>query len=322
MPRIHGRAPVALLPESPAALVGLALILLGLGVIVAGRTVPKAYGLAGLIALVFFVQTASVLFTDSDPVIEELAFRSGPFGSGEQWWSPLTYMFVHAGLLHFFGNILLLVVVGPILEDRLGPLRFLIVYLSTGALVVTSHLAMTYLVDPPIVAPWQGAVGASGAIFAILTVVAYHWPMERVPFPAYFMLIWLPAFLALMLHLAINLAIMVSGSTGIAWYGHFGGFLLGIAAAVVFKPSVARDVSTRKLPDPSKLEPLATTPALKDILERLRQTTGTARDDPAFAEAWLDRFFAKARCPAGHTMEREGLSARCAAGEYQIAFGR
>ena len=54
-------------------------------------------------------------------------------------WSLITYMFLHAGLMHLIFNMIGLYFFGPRLEDRLGGKRFLLLYLlnlkniSTGS---------------------------------------------------------------------------------------------------------------------------------------------------------------------------------------------
>ena len=47
-------------------------------------------------------------------------------------WTFVTYMFVHAGLLHLLGNMLMLFVFGPAVEHRLGGRAFILYYLYCG----------------------------------------------------------------------------------------------------------------------------------------------------------------------------------------------
>ena len=44
----------------------------------------------------------------------------------------VTYMFLHGGMRHLFGNMLMLFFIGPMLENALGPKKFLILYMVTG----------------------------------------------------------------------------------------------------------------------------------------------------------------------------------------------
>ena len=76
-----------------------------------------------------------------------------------QPWRLLTYQFVHAGLSHLLLNMFSLWLLGLLLEDRVGPLRLLLVYLACG---VGGGLASLW---------WHAdginSVGASGAIFGL-----------------------------------------------------------------------------------------------------------------------------------------------------------
>ncbi|GAB3849827.1 hypothetical protein GCM10028822_14240 [Hymenobacter terrigena] len=76
-----------------------------------------------------------------------------------QPWRLLTYMFVHAGLSHLLLNILSLWLLGLLVEDRVGPLRLLLVYLACG---VGGGMASLWWNTQGI-----NSVGASGAIFGL-----------------------------------------------------------------------------------------------------------------------------------------------------------
>ena len=60
-----------------------------------------------------------------------------PANALRHWWTFLSYMFVHAGLLHLLGNMLMLFVFGTAVETRMGSRAFLLYYLfcGTGAAV-------------------------------------------------------------------------------------------------------------------------------------------------------------------------------------------
>src|SRR5439155_26101869 len=90
----------------------IAAILLGLA-IVARRGVPKAYGLGVVCLAVFAIQRIAMLLGHGDR-LETLGFSVDSLRQGALW-SPLTSMFAHAGFAHVFGNIFVLVTVGPAL---------------------------------------------------------------------------------------------------------------------------------------------------------------------------------------------------------------
>ncbi|WP_210518495.1 rhomboid family intramembrane serine protease [Hymenobacter terricola] len=76
-----------------------------------------------------------------------------------QPWRLLTCLFVHAGMSHLLLNMFSLWLLGLLVEDRVGPLRLLLVYLACG---VGGSLASLW---------WHAdginSVGASGAIFGL-----------------------------------------------------------------------------------------------------------------------------------------------------------
>jgi membrane associated rhomboid family serine protease len=79
-------------------------------------------------------------------------------GEGE-WYRLLTAAFLHYGPIHLALNMLALWWIGRPLEDYLGPLRYLLLYLVSG--IAGSAGAL-------IASPGAITVGASGAIFGVL----------------------------------------------------------------------------------------------------------------------------------------------------------
>ena len=47
-------------------------------------------------------------------------------------WTPITYMFLHGGLMHLLFNMMALFFFGPRIEMRLEPARFLTLYFVSG----------------------------------------------------------------------------------------------------------------------------------------------------------------------------------------------
>lgn len=316
---------MALLPSTPASLLAFALIVGGTAWLSLRRDVPKAYALAVVNMGVFGID---IFFTAGRPLAIDLGFIAAPFVAGEAWWTPLSSMFVHAGLLHIFGNLFILLTAGPSLEERIGAKRFLLIYFVSGFAAVAAHTGLAYttnLVDINSI-----AVGASGAIFGVLTAFAVRFPREQLPIIFFVFVRWMPSFVVLLIHLAFNLVYLLSDTFGraggIAWWGHFAGFLVGLAWAYRLPQHDPTGVPTGSagLPDADKLAPLATTYELKEILQRIRQFTPTARTkhDDTFAQAWVDKFLAKATCPTcGQNFHREGMNARCGSGETTIDIG-
>lgn len=128
-------------------------------------------------------------------------------------WTPITYMFLHAGFWHLAFNMLGLYFFGPRLETRIGSRHFILLYLVAG---LTGALA-SFVFEAG-----AAIVGASGAVLGVLLGFAHFWPHERIyiwgilPIPARVMVIGFAI---------LSIVIGFSGAGGgIAHFAHLGGF--------------------------------------------------------------------------------------------------
>jgi membrane associated rhomboid family serine protease len=143
-----------------------------------------------------------------------------------------TAMFVHGSFLHLGGNMLYLWIFGDNVEDRIGHMKFLVFYLSTGVLASLFHV----ISHPSSTVPM---IGASGAIAGILGAYFLLFPRAHVMtliFLLFFVqIVRIPALVFLGLWFAIQVLSSGAGG-GIAWYAHIGGFLAGfLAVALLLK---------------------------------------------------------------------------------------
>ena len=72
---------------------------------------------------------------------------------GEQLYTPVTSMFLHADILHLGGNMLYLWIFGDNIEHICGHFRFVIFYLCCGLVAFFSH----FIIDPSSAVPMVGA---------------------------------------------------------------------------------------------------------------------------------------------------------------------
>ena len=77
--------------------------------------------------LVFLIQ--NTLFVDSNFI---RAFAFAPRSAWDQPWTFVTYMFLHAGILHLAFNMLVLFVFGSSVEERMGGRAFFLFYILCG----------------------------------------------------------------------------------------------------------------------------------------------------------------------------------------------
>ncbi len=165
-------------------------------------------------------------------------------GYPRTYWPFLTTMFLHGGWLHIIGNMWFLWIFGDNVEDRMGPVRFLVFYLLCGLAAGVVHV----LTNPGSRVP---AVGASGAIAGVMGAYFVLFPRARIlaMFPIFFYPVFfqVPAFLYvgfwfLMQFFSGTLAIALHREvSGIAWWAHVGGFGAGILTFSLFlRPREAR----------------------------------------------------------------------------------
>jgi len=149
---------------------------------------------------------------------------------GGSWYGLLTYQFLHGNAMHWFGNMLVLLLAGPFAEAALGRTRFLLAYLFSGACAGALFLAMN----------GQALVGASGAVAGAMAMVAVLYGTRKVPvfywLFVYFNTARVPALLLLPVWLAVE-AVQWALSPGsrVAYTAHIGGFLAGAFAAWLLK---------------------------------------------------------------------------------------
>ncbi|TVQ00883.1 MAG: rhomboid family intramembrane serine protease [Planctomycetaceae bacterium] len=151
------------------------------------------------------------------------------------WMTILTCMFLHGGWMHFLGNMWFLFIFGDNVEDRFGHLGYLLLYLGTGIAAAVSHWATD--MNSPI-----PTIGASGAIAGVMGAYALLYPHARVMtvLPIFiflhFFVLPAPVFLGIWFVFQMVSGVAAgSGSTGVAWWAHIGGFIAGALLALVVK---------------------------------------------------------------------------------------
>ena len=131
-------------------------------------------------------------------------------------WGPLTYMFLHADLMHLAVNMLILFFFGPPLESRWGEREFVRFYITCGL----GGVALSYLFLPAAV------VGASAAIYGLMLAFAMNWPNA----PIY---VWgifpVKAKYLVGFFFVLSALSAVQATGGTAHFAHLGGLVAGFA---------------------------------------------------------------------------------------------
>ncbi|MFW6110836.1 MAG: rhomboid family intramembrane serine protease [Thermoproteota archaeon] len=157
--------------------------------------------------------------------------------NGEELWTLLTSMFMHAGIMHLAGNMVYLWIFGDNIEDVLGHVNYLIFYLLGGLVATFAHIGSVYLTLPNLsaVTPTIPTVGASGAISAVLGAYLILYPKARIrtlTFYFFITIVTVPAFYYLgfwfIYQLLMGVISLTGLSSGVAFWAHIGGFAAGI----------------------------------------------------------------------------------------------
>ncbi len=200
----------------------------------------------------------------------------------------VTWMFLHSGIAHLAWNLLFLGIFGAPVEEALGRIGFLLLYLAGGAASALVHLAVSYAFYAP-GDPYRGlpAIGASGAIAALLGLFAVRLHQTKLGLG-----VWL------MVQLAGGVvALLWTGPDGgVGYWAHIGGFLFGLGAGYAFQFywKGHRDHMLAAARAALTASPARAVPALELLLTQEPENTALHGD---LARAWLRLGDLEAACP-------------------------
>jgi len=135
----------------------------------------------------------------------------------DQWFRFIVPIFLHAGIIHIGFNMLLQMTLGREMEIAIGPIRFFLVYISSGifGFVLGGNFAATGI----------ASTGASGALFGILALtlldLLYTWSERPSPWKDF-------AFIMLDVVVSFVLGLL----PGLDNFSHIGGFLMGLTLGI------------------------------------------------------------------------------------------
>ena len=141
--------------------------------------------------------------------------KQGP--EPNQWFRFIIPMFLHAGIIHIGFNMLLQMTLGREMEIAIGPVRYFIVYISSGifGFVLGGNFAASGIVS----------TGASGCLFGIVALtlldLLYTWGERISPWQDF-------AFIALDVVISFALGLL----PGLDNFSHIGGFLMGLVLGI------------------------------------------------------------------------------------------
>ncbi len=129
------------------------------------------------------------LFKYVAPGVWSILFQYGHFSTAEaiygiEFWRFLSFQFLHANLMHLAFNMMGIWFLGRLVEDQLGPKKYLAFYLVCGIFGGVMYLVLNFLgsvvgINFPLLLPNDPAtplIGASAGVYGVVMACAYIAP--------------------------------------------------------------------------------------------------------------------------------------------------
>ncbi|AFW96067.1 rhomboid family protein [Anabaena sp. 90] len=199
------------------------------------------YGLIGMNVLVFLHEISlSSLQLEQFFQLYAVIPQELSINWSREWTTLFTSQFLHGGWWHLISNMVYLWVFGNNIEDRLGHFKYLLFYLTCGAIAALCQWFIGMYSAVP-------SLGASGAISGVLGAYLIWFPQARITtliFLGFFITtINVPALVIIGIFFVQNLisgfaslqaaANMSVEMGGVAYWAHLGGFVVGSIFALV-----------------------------------------------------------------------------------------
>lgn len=192
-----------------------------------GYTPYFAYGFIALNVLIFAGQ-----YFLGVPEVIEYGCIPAEIEAGQDYYTLLTSAFLHGGWMHLGGNMLYMWIFADNIEASIGNFRFAIFYVLGALAANFCHIYFNAGSTIP-------AVGASGALSAVMGAYIVMFPKSNIRGYLVFFRINVPAFIFLGFWFyqqsSAGFASMGDTSGGIAWWAHIGGFVFGVVGGFLFR---------------------------------------------------------------------------------------
>ena len=173
------------------------------------------YVIIAVCSLVFYWETQS-----GWPSVEPYVFNPKSFSG------VLSAIFLHADLTHLLGNMLVLMVFGKAIVDKIGNVLYLVLFVAMGIMGNVTYGLFNA----------QPAIGASGAISGVLAM-----SLMLMPFVEIKTIVWIlppivmdiSAFWIAGIWFIFDLTNLSKSDSAIAYHAHIGGFIAGLIISVV-----------------------------------------------------------------------------------------
>lgn len=136
-------------------------------------------------AIVFLVTIILTSIFGEFPIFDILALKPDYIAHGQNLWTLITSMFMHMNFAHLFFNMISLFFVGTLLEKIIGKKRFFLFYIISGLFAGLFFALLSGFFGIGIGVkifgnPMTFGIGASGAIFGIIGILAVLIPKKKI----------------------------------------------------------------------------------------------------------------------------------------------
>jgi len=146
----------------------------------------------------------------------------------------VSYAFLHGGLLHIGGNMFFLYLFGNNVNDRLGHLNYILLYLAGAVFSALGHIAIGSLYgSESLSAP---LLGASGAVAAVIGAYLVLFPQTVITVAYWFIFIGtidVPALYFIAFKLIVIDNILTRYASNIGYDAHLAGYAFGASAMLL-----------------------------------------------------------------------------------------
>lgn len=152
------------------------------------KTATSKIILINLIVYLFVIIFS--FFSDIQTALSYFALTPSSIIQGQRLWTLFTSMFVHIQFWHLAANMIVLYFIGTFVEKLIGKKRFVIFYILAGlfAGIFWVILSGFFSIHPILINvfgnPNISGVGASGALFGLIGILAVLTPKAKVFFLA------------------------------------------------------------------------------------------------------------------------------------------
>lgn len=204
------------------------------------RPASFAVGTFSTVGLLIAIMGAAILLGTSQArlMIDEFALRSAVWSWMDltSYSRMVTYALMHGSASHFFWNVLLLLLVGSLVEWRIGFRAFAMFFVGGTVVAASSHLLM-------FPAESRNLIGASGSIatlFGVAAVIAGGVGLcVRLPGSSLWISLTLRRLLAVWVGIQVigfSMLYFTPGTTAhVAYWAHLAGFTAGVVGGLIYQ---------------------------------------------------------------------------------------